>query len=38
LRALVERQYAQVREAHDRIRNLERALSGTSGGASTASA
>ncbi|HEV2799994.1 MAG TPA: PA2169 family four-helix-bundle protein [Pyrinomonadaceae bacterium] len=25
LRAVVERQYAQVREAHDRIRNLERA-------------
>ncbi|HEX8457593.1 MAG TPA: PA2169 family four-helix-bundle protein [Pyrinomonadaceae bacterium] len=35
LRAVIERQYAQVREAHDRIRNLERATdaSGTTRGA-----
>ena len=37
VRAIVERQYAEVQEAHDRIRNLERAT-GMSGGANTASA
>ena len=37
VRAIVERQYAQVQEAHDRIRNLERATE-TSGGATTARA
>ena len=38
VRAIVERQYAQVQEAHDRVRNLERAT-GTGGGTtSTASA
>ncbi len=36
VRAVIERQYAQVREAHDRIRNLERATE--TGGANTASA
>jgi uncharacterized protein (TIGR02284 family) len=39
LRSIVERQYAQVQEAHDRIRNLERASGSTGGGTtSTASA
>ncbi|HJR08914.1 MAG TPA: PA2169 family four-helix-bundle protein [Pyrinomonadaceae bacterium] len=33
VRAIVERQYAQVQEAHDRIRNLERATD--AGGTST---
>ena len=37
VRAIVERQYAQVRDAHDRIRNLERATE-TGGGATPASA
>lgn len=37
VRAVVERQYAQVQEAHDRIRNLERATD-TGGGTSTSSA
>lgn len=37
VRSIVERQYAQVQEAHDRIRNLERAT-GSSGGTNTASA
>jgi uncharacterized protein (TIGR02284 family) len=37
VRAVIERQYAQVQEAHDRVRNLERAT-GTSGSANTASA
>ena len=35
VRAIIERQYAQVRESHDRIRNLERATE--TGGANTAS-
>jgi uncharacterized protein (TIGR02284 family) len=37
VRAIVERQYAGVQEAHDRIRNLERAT-GMSGNTNTASA
>jgi uncharacterized protein (TIGR02284 family) len=37
VRAIVERQYAQVREAHDRIRNLEHATE-TGGGANTVGA
>lgn len=37
VRDIVERQYAQVQEAHDRVRNLERAT-GSTGGTSTASA
>jgi uncharacterized protein (TIGR02284 family) len=37
-RAVVERQYAQVQEAHDRIRNLERATGTTNGSANTAGA
>ncbi|HZH89491.1 MAG TPA: PA2169 family four-helix-bundle protein [Pyrinomonadaceae bacterium] len=36
VRSIVERQYAQVQESHDRIRNLERATE--TGGASNASA
>jgi uncharacterized protein (TIGR02284 family) len=38
LRATVERQYAQVQEAHDRIRNLERATGTSGGSANTANA
>ncbi|HYP02011.1 MAG TPA: PA2169 family four-helix-bundle protein [Pyrinomonadaceae bacterium] len=37
VRAILERQYAQVQEAHDRIRNLERAT-GTGGSPNTARA
>jgi uncharacterized protein (TIGR02284 family) len=37
VRAVIERQYVQVQEAHDRIRNLEHATE-TGGGANTASA
>jgi uncharacterized protein (TIGR02284 family) len=37
VRSIVERQFAQVKEAHDRVRSLERATS-TGGSASTASA
>ncbi|HEX8635968.1 MAG TPA: PA2169 family four-helix-bundle protein [Pyrinomonadaceae bacterium] len=37
VRAVLERHYAQVQEAHDRIRNLERATA-TTGGAHNASA
>ncbi|HEX8127490.1 MAG TPA: PA2169 family four-helix-bundle protein [Pyrinomonadaceae bacterium] len=37
VRAIIERQYAGVQEAHDRIRNLERATD-TGGSANTASA
>jgi uncharacterized protein (TIGR02284 family) len=37
VRAIIERQAAQVKEAHDRIRNLERATE-TGGGSSTAKA
>ena len=37
VRAIVERQYAQVQEAHDRIRNLERATE-TGGNTNTARA
>jgi uncharacterized protein (TIGR02284 family) len=37
VRSIVERQFAQVKEAHDRVRSLERAT-GTGGSASTASA
>ena len=37
VRSIIERQYAQVQEAHDRIRNLERATE-TGGGANTANA
>ncbi|HKP72604.1 MAG TPA: PA2169 family four-helix-bundle protein [Pyrinomonadaceae bacterium] len=37
VRAVVERQFAQVKEAHDRVRSLERATD-TGGSASTASA
>ncbi|HEX8422098.1 MAG TPA: PA2169 family four-helix-bundle protein [Pyrinomonadaceae bacterium] len=38
VREIVERQYAQVQEAHDRVRNLERATGSNGGGTSTASA
>jgi uncharacterized protein (TIGR02284 family) len=37
VRAIVERQYAQVQEAHDRIRNLERATETGGGTTHTAS-
>jgi uncharacterized protein (TIGR02284 family) len=38
IRSIVERQSAQVKEAHDRIRNLERATDTTGGSANTARA
>ncbi len=39
IRSIVERQAAQVKDAHDRVRNLERATGGSSsGGTQTASA
>ncbi|HEY0099366.1 MAG TPA: PA2169 family four-helix-bundle protein [Pyrinomonadaceae bacterium] len=37
VRSVVERQYAQVQEAHDRVRNLERATGTTGGSTNTAS-
>lgn len=38
VRTIIERQSAQVKDAHDRIRNLERATDTTSGSANTANA
>ena len=38
VRAIIERQYAQVQEAHDRVRNLERATGGSSSTTQGASA
>ena len=38
VRSIIERQSAQVKEAHDRIRNLERATDTTGGNTNTASA